>query len=92
MECNKKIGTGKIHVTEQIPSLLINDEKIKEPEKVADVFSSYFNCCENLILHQVGKEDPISFLKDSLPCRFHSIKIVLTSEAQIRETRLVMMK
>jgi hypothetical protein len=28
--------TGKIHVTEQMPSLPINYEKIKLPEKVAD--------------------------------------------------------
>jgi hypothetical protein len=37
-----KQGTGKIHVTEQMPSLLINNEKIKDPEKVADVFNSLF--------------------------------------------------
>jgi hypothetical protein len=36
-----------------MPSLLINDEKIKDPEKSS----------ENLSLHEVGKEDPISFLK-----------------------------
>jgi hypothetical protein len=45
-------GTGKIHVTEQMPSLLINDKKIKEPEKVADVSSSFFlSISENLNLH-----------------------------------------
>jgi hypothetical protein len=32
----------------------------------------------------VGKEDPISFLKDALPCIFHGIKIVPTSEAEIK--------
>jgi hypothetical protein len=35
--------TGKIHVMEQMPSLLINDEKIKDPEKVADVFNSFIS-------------------------------------------------
>jgi hypothetical protein len=30
----------------------------------------------------VGKEDPISFLKDAFPCKFHGIKIVPTSEAE----------
>jgi hypothetical protein len=34
--------TGKIHETEQMPSLLIKNEKIKDPGKVADVFSSFF--------------------------------------------------
>jgi len=31
----------------------------------------------------VGKKDPISFLKDAFHCKFHDIKIVLTSEAEI---------
>jgi hypothetical protein len=45
-----------------MPSLLINYEKIKDPEKVADVFNSFFlSIAENLNLHQVGREDPISF-------------------------------
>jgi hypothetical protein len=34
--------TGKIHVMEQIPSLLINYEKIKDLGKVADVFNTFF--------------------------------------------------
>jgi hypothetical protein len=32
----------------------------------------------------VRNEDPISFLKDSFPCNFHGIKIILTSEAEIK--------
>jgi hypothetical protein len=32
----------------------------------------------------MGKEDPISFLKDAFPCKFHGIKIVSTSEAEIK--------
>jgi hypothetical protein len=49
--------TGKIHVTEQILSLLINFEKIKDPEKIADVFNSFvLSIAENLNLHQVGKK------------------------------------
>jgi hypothetical protein len=60
-------------------------KKIKDPEKVTDVFSGCFlSVAENLNLHQVGKEDPISFLKDSLPCKFHGIKIVPVSEAEIK--------
>jgi hypothetical protein len=34
-----KTKTGKIHVREQMPSHLINDEKMKDPGKVANVFS-----------------------------------------------------
>jgi hypothetical protein len=79
-----KQETGKIHVTEQMPSLLINDEAIKVPEKVADVFNSFFpSIAENLNLHQGEKEDPIDFLKDVFSCKFHGIKIVLTSEAEL---------
>jgi hypothetical protein len=63
-----------------MPSLLINNEKVKDPEmkwifhfisqdseKVADVFNSFFlTIAESLNLHQVGKEDSISFLKFKL--------------------------
>jgi hypothetical protein len=57
-----------------MPFLLINDEKMKDPEKVADVFNSFFlSVAENLNLHQVGKEDPIAFLKDLFPCKSHAI-------------------
>jgi hypothetical protein len=45
-----------------MPFLLINDEKIKDIEKVPDVFNSFFlSVAENLNFHQVEKEDPISF-------------------------------
>jgi hypothetical protein len=36
----------------------------------------------------VGKEDPISFLKDTFPCKFHSIKIVPNSEAEMKSVIL----
>jgi len=32
----------------------------------------------------VGKDDTISFLKDALPCKFHGIKIVPTSEVEMK--------
>jgi hypothetical protein len=67
-------------------SLLINGEKIKGPEKGAGwFFNSFFlSIAENLNLYQVGKEDPIYFLKDVFSCKFHGIKIVPTSEAEIQ--------
>jgi hypothetical protein len=55
-----KQETGKIHVTEQKLSLLINDGKTKDPENITDVFNSFFlSVAENLYLHQVGKENQI---------------------------------
>jgi hypothetical protein len=93
-ECDDKIKitwnkikkeSGKIHVTEQMPSLLTKDEKMKDPEKVADVINSFFlSIAENLNQHQVQKEDPITFSKDSFLCNFHGIKTVPISEAEIK--------
>jgi hypothetical protein len=37
-----KEGTGKIHVTEQMLSLLITDEKTKHPKKLADLSNTFF--------------------------------------------------
>jgi hypothetical protein len=69
----------------KMTSLIINDEKIKDPEKVSDVFNSFFlSIAENVNLYQVGKEDPISFLKDAFPSKFHGTKIVPNSEAETR--------
>jgi hypothetical protein len=52
---------------------------------LADVFKSfYLLIAENLNLHQVKKEDPFSFLKDAFPSKFHGIKIVTTSEAEMK--------
>jgi hypothetical protein len=53
-----------------MPSLLINDEKIKDVEKV-DVFSSFcLSIAENLNSHQVGKKRSYFFFK-----RFISLQI-----------------
>jgi hypothetical protein len=30
-----KQETGKLHLTEQIPSFLMNDDKVKDPEEIA---------------------------------------------------------
>jgi hypothetical protein len=62
---------------------------IAKSEKDADTFNSFFlsfflSIAENLNLHQVGKEDPIYFLKDAFRCKFHGIKIVPTSEAEVK--------
>jgi hypothetical protein len=45
-----------------MPSLLINNEKTKDPEKVSDVLSGFFlSIAENLNLHHVGKKDHLLF-------------------------------
>jgi hypothetical protein len=57
----------------------------KRSRKVADVLNSFFfSIAKNLNLYQVGKEDLITFLKASFPCKFHGIKIVPISEGEIK--------
>jgi hypothetical protein len=78
MERSKK-ETGKVHLTKQMPSLLINNEEVKGPEKVADAFSSFFlTSAESLNLYQVGKEDAVSF-----PGKFPDI-VITTTKAEIK--------
>jgi hypothetical protein len=50
-------GTRKIHVTEQVTSVLINDgKKRKDPDKFYDVLNSFsLAVAEKLNLHQVWK-------------------------------------
>jgi hypothetical protein len=52
MEHNKK-DTRKMHLLKHSPSVLINTEKVKNPELVAHVFNDFFlTVGENLNLHQ----------------------------------------
>jgi hypothetical protein len=51
---------------------------------IFSILSFFLSTAKNLNLHQVGKEDPISSLKDAFPCKFQGIKIVPTSEAEIK--------
>jgi hypothetical protein len=34
--------TGKLHLTDWIPSLLINNEKVKDTEEIACAFNTFF--------------------------------------------------
>jgi hypothetical protein len=53
-------------MAEQIPSLLINGEEIKNPEVIADASNTFFLAItENLNLHQEVRGDAISFLKEA---------------------------
>jgi hypothetical protein len=66
-------------------SLLTNNEKVKDPEPVASDFSNFFlTITESLNLPQVGREDAISFLKDAFPVKFPGIKIIPTTETEIK--------
>jgi hypothetical protein len=58
-----KYETGKLHLAEQIPSLLIDDEEVKDPEVIADAFYFFLRISENLNLHQEVRGDDISLLK-----------------------------
>jgi hypothetical protein len=80
--------TGKVHPTEQVPSLLVNNEKLKDLENVANAFSNFFlRVTEKLNIRKFEKGDAISFLKDSFPGNFPSIKIIPITEAEIKSIK-----
>jgi hypothetical protein len=80
-----KIETGKIHLQEQMPSHLINGEKVKDPGRVAYAVNNFFlTITENRNLHQAGKEGAISLLKNSLPNKILVIKLIPTTEAEMK--------
>jgi hypothetical protein len=68
-----KFQSGKLHLTEQIPSDLINSEKANDPQIIADAFNTFFlQILENLSLHHEESGDVISFLKKAFPTtKFH---------------------
>jgi hypothetical protein len=73
--------TGKSHLTEQIPSLLINNEKVKDPKDIVDAFNTFFlTITENLNFHQEIGDDAISFLREIFP----GIKTIPTTETEIK--------
>ena len=39
---NIKKEAGKVHSVEQVPTLLVNDEKLKDPKYVANAFNNFF--------------------------------------------------
>jgi hypothetical protein len=38
----KKKETGKVHSTEQVPSKLVKDEKLKDPKNMANAGNNFF--------------------------------------------------
>jgi hypothetical protein len=53
---------------EQIPPDLIKNEKFNDPQKISDVFNTFFlKMTENLDLCQEARDNAISFLKNAFP-------------------------
>jgi hypothetical protein len=62
-----KCESGKLHLTEQVPSVLINSDKVNDPQIIVDAFNTFFLCTtENLSLPQEERGDVISFLKKGI--------------------------
>jgi hypothetical protein len=56
---NKEIG--KTHSVEQVPTLLVNNEKLKDPPDVANAFNNFFiTITEKLNIQQIEKGDATS--------------------------------
>jgi hypothetical protein len=79
-----KCETGRLHLTEQISSVLINTEKVNDPQIIADEFDTFFlQTTENLSLHQ-KESGVIAFLKKDFPRKFPGIKTIPTTETKIK--------
>jgi hypothetical protein len=80
-----KCESGKLHLTKQITSVLINSEKANDPKIAADALNTFFlQTTENLSLHQEESGDVISFLKKAFPRTFPGIKTISTNEIEIQ--------
>jgi hypothetical protein len=81
-----KRETGKVHLTEQVPSLFTDNGQVKAPEMAPNSsFNNVFlTITESLNLHKMGKEDAFLFLKDAFPVKFPDIKIIPTTETEIK--------
>jgi uncharacterized protein (UPF0147 family) len=80
-----KKETGNVHSVEQLPTLLVNDEKLKDPRNVASAFNNFFiTITEKLNIQQIEKRDAISILKDLFRGNFPSLKILPLIETQIK--------
>jgi hypothetical protein len=72
-----------------MPSLLTNNEKVKDLGTVANDFNNFFlTTTESLNLHQVGREDAVSFLKAAFPVKFPNINIIPTTETEMKSVIL----
>jgi hypothetical protein len=66
---------------EQIPPVLKNNEKVNDPQKIADAFNTFFlKINENLDLCQEARGSAISFLKNAFSRKFLDFKIIPTTK------------
>jgi hypothetical protein len=80
-----KHESGKLKRMEQTLRVLINNEKLSDPQKIVDAFNTFFlKITENLDLHQEARHDAISFLKNAFPRKFTYFKIILTTKTAIK--------
>jgi hypothetical protein len=80
-----KKETGKGHPIEQAPSLLVNNKKLTDPSVVTSAFNNFFlTAAEKLNTQKPEKGDAISFLKDSFPRKFTSIKIIPVTATEMK--------
>jgi hypothetical protein len=84
-----KRDTRKVHLTEQVPVSFL-----QLPGTVANnAFNNFsLTVTKSLNLHKMGKDGAISFLKDAFPAKFPGIKIIPTTETEIKRNHQVMMK
>ena len=70
--------------TEQIPTLFVNSQKLKDSKTVADAFNNFFfTVTGQLNVKNLSKGDAILFLQDSFPENFPSLKIIPTIASAI---------
>jgi hypothetical protein len=80
-----KHASGKLQRMEQIPQVLMKYDKVNDPQKIVDAFTTLFlNITENLHLHQDVRGDAISFLHNAFPTEFPDFKIIPTIETEIK--------
>jgi hypothetical protein len=74
-----------VHPTEQVLSIVVSSEKLKDPKSMASAFNNFFlTVTEKLNIQKFEKGDIISFLKGALPGNFPSIRIIPITEAEIK--------
>jgi hypothetical protein len=80
-----KHETGKLHLTEHIPALLIIDDEVKDLEVIADAFNTFcLAVTEKLNFHQELRGDAILILKEAFRGKFHGVNTIPTTETEIK--------
>jgi hypothetical protein len=80
-----KKETENIHSVQHVPTLLVNNEKLKDPKNLANGFNNFFiEITKKLNIQQLEKGNAISNLKDSFPGNFPSIKIIPITETETK--------